>query len=187
MNWLSSSITSSGKSNFLKPGILLGAVLLLSVHALSGLGLSLETSVHNSYAVVDGRIDGIDSRGLLNKLDSGGTVSLTWVFRIGNRGGSLIYTVHRDLLGPGYIISFQGMEDSSGIQPAAAEDLVKKLSLLDHCELKSLGPWPENEVLEARIFLDSDVMIPPLSIWSLFGSRVSRSSWISLNYPERED
>ena len=187
MNWLSSSITSSGKSDFLKPGIWLGAVLLLSVHALSGLDLFLETSVHNNYAVVNGRVDGIDCQNLRSQLDADETVILTWVFRIGNRGDSLIYTVHRDPLGPGYLIFFQGMGDSTDILPVAAEDLVTKLSSLDHYELTSLGPWPENEVLESRVFLDSDVQIPPLSVLSLFGSRVCRSSWVSFNHPERED
>ncbi|RKX74734.1 MAG: hypothetical protein DRZ90_03105 [Spirochaetes bacterium] len=171
----------------LKPGILSGAVLLLlSAQVLPGLELSLDAEIRDDYAVVSGYIDGFDSGELLRQLDSGGTARLIWVFRLGGLDETLVRYVHRDFLDTGYIVFSPGIISDDIFIPAGEDSLEETLSTLNDYELTALGQWEKEDTLECRIFLDLNMFIPPLSIWSLFRKNQDRSPWTSIPYPQVE-
>ena len=170
-----------------KPLLLPGAVLLLlSAQALSGLELSLDAEILDDYAVVSGYIGGFDSGELLRQLDSGGTVRLIWVFRLGGLDETLVRYVHRDFLDTGYIVFSPGISPDGIFIPAGGDSLEETLSTLNNYELTVLGQWEKEDTLECRIFLNSNMFIPPLSIWSLFRKNQDRSPWTTIPYPQVE-
>ncbi|MCK5249980.1 MAG: hypothetical protein KAJ98_08450 [Spirochaetaceae bacterium] len=167
------------------PGVMFGVVLLLlSACILPALEISLDASIRNDRAVVSGRIDGFQSNEIIRLLDSGSTVRLTWVFRLAGSDETIVRYAHRDPLGEGYLI--YGADSESGGAPVDVGALLEELSFLDDFELSSLGPWEPDESLKGRLFLDRDLMLPPMSITSFFGRKQDRSSWSILTHPLME-
>ncbi len=168
----------------LKPLPMSGAVLLLlSAQVLPGLELFLDAEIRDDYAVVSGYVDGFDSGELLRQLDSGGTARLIWVFRLGGLDETFVRFVHRDSLDTGYIVFSPGVVSDGLFIPAGDDSFEETLSTFNDYELMALGPWEKEDTLECRIFLDIDMLIPPLSIWSLFRKKQDRSPWTTIPYP----
>ncbi len=168
---------------YLKPLLLSGVVLLLSARVLPGLELIPDAEIRDDVAVVSGYIEGFDSGELLRQLDSGGTVRLIWVFRQGGLDETFTRYVHRDSLGSGYIVFTPGVISDGFFIPAGEDIFEEALSAFNDYELTALGPWEKDDNLECRIYLDSNMSIPPLSIWSLFRKKQDRSPWTSIPYP----
>jgi len=186
-NWPGSLTINSRKNEQFRAGIFFRAVLLLlPVCSLPALDVFLQADIGNGHAVVSGRIDDISSTDLARELDSGGTLRLIWMFRLEGVEETLVRCVHRDLLGPGYIVYSPGRGDRMVIVPPGTGRLVKALSSLDRYELTALGSWEDGSELEYRVFLDTERNIPPLSIWSLFRRKQIRSPWTALTYPRVE-
>lgn len=169
--------------SLLLPGVVL---LLLSAQVLSGIEVSLDAEIRDDYTAVSGHINGFDSGELFRQLDSGGTVRLIWVFRLGGLDETLVRYVHRDILDTGYIIFSPGISSDDISVPAGGDRLEEALFSLNNYQLTVLGQWEKEETLECRIFLDSNMFIPPLSIWSLFRKNQDRSPWTTIAYPQVE-
>jgi len=168
----------------IKPGVFFRAVLLLlSVHTLPALEVSLQAVVRNSHAVVSGRLEDVSSSDLMDQLDSGGTLRLIWMFRLGGLDENLVRYAHRDPLGPGYVVYSPGRGSDTVVVPPGSDRLVEALSALESYELTALGGWYDDSRLEYRVFLDTERNIPPLSIWSLFKGKQVRSSWTAVSFP----
>ena len=157
-------------------------LLLLSARILPALDISLDASIRDNRAVVSGRINDFQSDEMIRLLDSGGTVRLTWVFRLAGSDETVARYAHRDPLGEGYLIYGAG-PDPAGAAPVDAGRLPEELFALNNFELVSLGPWAPGETLEGRLFLDRDLMVPPMSIRSFFGRKQDRSSWQTVTHP----
>ncbi|MCK5736110.1 MAG: hypothetical protein KAH21_06500 [Spirochaetaceae bacterium] len=167
-----------------KPGIMSVAVLLmLPACIIPALEISVNAVVLDDYAAVTGRVESFHTAELIRQLDSGGTARLTWVFRLGGLDETLTRYAHRDPMGTGYVI-FTPEDGNPGVPvPLGGNSLLETFFSVEQYQLKALGPWEQTEVLECRLFLDSNMMIPPLSIKSLFGTGRDRSSWSSIAYP----
>lgn len=164
------------------PGILAGAVLLmLCTRVLPALEFSLEASLQNHHAVVSGGLTDFSGDELAGLLDNGRTIRLTWIFRLAGSDESVVRYAHRDPIGRGYLV--YGPEPDEDPIPVDADLLIKELSTLHEIELSSLGPWLPEDLLESRIYLDRDLMLPPMSIRSFFGHQRERSSWETLIHP----
>jgi len=164
-------------------------LLFFRVGTLSGMDISLEAVVQNDCVLVNGRITSFDSIGLPGQLDSGGTARLIWVFRLGGQDETLTRYVRRDLLGSGYIIStlVQGADARS--VPVGEKYLLEELFTLNNFKLSTSVPLENPQVLQCRVSLDPDMLIPPLSILSLLRGKRERSSWVSVSCSQylRED
>lgn len=156
-------------------------LLLLSARILPALDISLDASIRDNRAVVSGRINDFQSNDMIRLLDSGCTVRLTWVFRLAGSDETIARYAHRDPLGEGYLI--YGAGPDSGAAPVDAGRLSEELFALNNFELVSLGPWAPDEILEGRLFLDRDLMVPPMSIRSFFSRKQDRSSWQTVTHP----
>jgi len=153
----------------------LGAVLLMSsACSLTALDLSLDVTFNNNQIVIDGRVADLSEKELFQAMSSGATMRLTWVFRLDGVEEKVVRYARRDPLSEGFLV--YGTERYDSVSPVPPDRLGRVLSTLDGHTL-SLGPWKKGAVLEARFFLDSDLLYPPMSLTSLFRDRRVRSAW----------
>ena len=158
------------------PRILLGAALLmLSVRLLPALDVSVEAYERNHHPVVSCMVMDMDAGELIRFMDEGGTPRLTWHFRLGESDVSVTRYAHRDSLGEGYLV--YGDAPGTAVGPLDAAGLIGELSRLTDYPLPGLGDWKPEEVFQGRLFLDSEMRIPPISISSIFGDSRERSPW----------
>jgi hypothetical protein len=157
------------------PGMALGAVLLLSSVSISALDLSLDVTYNSSEVVVDGRAVDLPETELLNRIKSGSTIRLTWVFRIDGVEEAVVRYARRDPLSEGVLV--YGPDRHELVSPVPPDRVGQVLSSLDGYRLSSQGPWGAGTVLEARLFLDSDLLYPPMSLTTLFRGLRERSAW----------
>lgn len=185
LNSASCLITNSRKNRLLHPGKLSWVVLLLlSAPFLPAFEITVNAELHENLAVVSGQFTGLSGIEVGKLLDSGKTIRMTWSFRKAGQVESVIHFAHRDPLSDGYII-FSPSPDSDPI-PVKKADLMKSLTILDSTVLRSLGPWKPEENLEGRLYLDRDLVVPPLSIGSFFGHKRESSAWQLVRHPQGE-
>lgn len=154
---------------------------MLSAQFLPAFEIAINAELHNGLAVVSGQFTGLSGGEIDQLLDSGNTIRLTWVFRKSGQVESVIHFAHRDPLSDGYII-FSPSPEADPILVNNA-DLMTFLSILDKTILMSLGPWAAEEVLEGRLYLDRDLVVPPMSIRSFFGYMRDSSAWQIIPHP----
>lgn len=157
------------------------ALLMLSAPFLPAFEITITGNLHENHALVSGRISGLSGSDISKLLDSGNTIRLTWSFRKNGQVQSFVQYAHRDSLSDGYII-FSLSPDEAPI-PVEKADLMKILSVMDETVLSSLGPWIPEENLEGRLYLDRDLVVPPMSIRSFFGHKRDSSSWQPIRHP----
>ena len=165
------------------PRLLPGTVLMLVlVGHLPALELSVTARQTGDRVVVECRMNGYDAGELIRRMDSGGTVRITWQFRLGNADTTVVRYGHRSYLGEGYIVydSLSPVPDG----PYPVEEVIEALATLPPTVLDALGFWEKDEVLESRLILDYSMGIPPMSVTgTLTGSR-RRTGWRELPHPE---
>lgn len=165
------------------PRLLPGTVLMLVlVGHLPALELSVTAIEAGDQVVVECRMHDFDAGEMIRRMDSGGTVRITWQFRLGSADMTVIRYGHRDSLGEGYIIYDRESPRPGG--PYTVEEVGDALAILPATPLEGLGSWERDEVLESRLFLDYSMGIPPMSVTGAFSGNRERTRWRELPYPE---
>lgn len=164
------------------PRLLLGAVLLLSVHLLPALEMSFLAWEENLLPVVECSVSDIDVGQAVRMMDAGGTIRITWQFRLGESETAIVRYAHRDALGEGYVIFGKTPDESAG--PFLADRVIEVFSSLPRTTLVSLGIWDAGEVLRGRLMLDYDLSIPPLSMAAFIPDRRENTRWIDIPFHE---
>lgn len=154
---------------------------MLAAPLLPAFEININAHLIESHAAVSGQFTGLGGDEIGKLLDSGNTIRLTWSFRKNGQVESVVYNAHRDSLSDGYIIF--GISPDEDSIPVEKADLMRLLSVLDETVLSSLGPWEVEDLLEGRLYLDRDLLVPPMSIRSFFGHKRDSSSWQPIRHP----
>lgn len=157
---------------------------MLSATLLPALEIQITAALNGDNAVVSGYFTGLSRNELQNLLDSGNTLRLTWSFRKAGQVESVVRFAHRDPLSSGYLIYNSFSDQNPSV--VGRDGLLDNLTTLSHVDLSSLGPWYRDEIIEGRLYLDRDLVIPPISIRSLFGRKRDISPWQPALYPGAE-
>jgi len=154
----------------------LGFLLLMSIAVeLTAMDLSVEFTIQDNHIVVDGRVIGLSENELLWEMNSGSTIRTVWVFRQGKDEELVLRYARRDPLGEGYLV--YGEDGDELKAPVTTENLVRVLINLDAYSLVLLKPSDSETTLEARLYLDWNMLYPPMSLGFFWGGKQERSPW----------
>ena len=160
----------------ISPAKFLGLLLPISLaFELSASALSVESILQNDHIAVDGGMIGLSEDELPWGMDSDATIRILWVFCQGGDNELVLRYARRDPLGEGYpVYGEDGVELEA---PVTSEKQARALTNLDDYSLFLLKLSDKKTTLEARLFLNRNMLYPPMSLGGIWGDKQENSPW----------